>query len=143
MPVRCVVEGCSNVITKAISLHRWPKNDKTRRLWTKFVQNTRFDFTGPSQYSSVCSEHFTEAVYDPSFLLKEEMGLKGRHKRVLPDKYPTLKTPKIRSGEQETSSGLLSGDPLEEAVPSTSTRSFTTSTSVRPALNRKRRRVFS
>ncbi|PIK53949.1 putative THAP domain-containing protein 10-like [Apostichopus japonicus] len=114
------------VITNAISLHRWPKDDKTRRLWTKFVQNTWSDFTGPSQYSSVCSEHFTEADYDPSFLLKEEMGLTGGQKRVLPCKYPTLKTPKIRSGEQETSSGL-SFDPLEEAGPSTTSSSMDTS----------------
>ncbi|XP_071853071.1 uncharacterized protein [Apostichopus japonicus] len=71
------------------------------------------------------------------------MGLTGRQKRVLLGKYPTLNTPKERSEEQETSSGLRS-DLLEGAGPSTiSTRSFTTSTSVRLALNPKRRRVSS
>ncbi|PIK41654.1 putative THAP domain-containing protein 10-like [Apostichopus japonicus] len=89
--------GCSNVITNAISPHRWPNDDKTRQLWTKFVQNTRSDFIRPSQHSSICSEHFTGADYDLSFLLKEEMGLTGQQRRVLPGKYPTLKTPKMRS----------------------------------------------
>ncbi|KAJ8020278.1 THAP domain-containing protein 10 [Holothuria leucospilota] len=131
MPVRCVVGGCSNVITGKISLHRWPKDEKTRRLWTKFVQNTRADFTGPSQFSSICSEHFTEEDYDPSIALKEKMGLAaGKQKRTpLPGRIPTVKVPTRRSGMQSEGGAEEPGPDVrpstsasssEEAIPSPS-----------------------
>lgn len=52
MPVRCVVGGCINIITHAISLHPWLKDEKNTAIMTKLVHNTSADFTGPSQYAA-------------------------------------------------------------------------------------------
>ena len=95
---RCVVGGCSNVHSEHISCHLFPKTEKYRCLWTKFVQNTRADFRNPGQYSNVCSEHFEEHCFDPQYALKIKLGIKARfRKTLLPDAVPTIKVPGRRN----------------------------------------------
>lgn len=56
MPARCVVRGCSNIPGSGISqIHRFPK-DKiyVRRIWLRFVTDTRSDF--------VCTEYIVQYV---------------------------------------------------------------------------------
>ena len=66
MPHRCVVYGCSNVISQSegISLHFIPfANDdqpeakKRRKKWVDFVRRRRLNFE-PSASSKICSRHF-------------------------------------------------------------------------------------
>ena len=90
MPNRCIVGKCSNTTKDGFTLHTFPKDEKTRRLWTRFVQNTRADFKAPSATSVICSGHFTPDCYDPSVELKRKLGISCRLE-VLPGKVPTLK----------------------------------------------------
>lgn len=90
MPNRCVVGQCSNTTQDGFTLHTFPKDEKTRRLWTRFVQNTRADFKTPSATSVICSGHFTPDCYDRSVELKRKLGISCRLE-VLPGKVPTLK----------------------------------------------------
>ena len=55
MPASCVVGGCFNKGGKGITLHRFPKYDKIRKIWIRFVNNTRSDFVW-SERSVLCSD---------------------------------------------------------------------------------------
>ena len=58
MPASCIVERCANKGGKEISLHRFPKDDKIRKIWIRLVNNTnvRSDFVW-SERSVVCVTH--------------------------------------------------------------------------------------
>lgn len=81
---RCVVYGCGNVKDKEkqISLHPIPfYNDQNpeaarrRKKWIAFVSKTRNKWT-PSQYSEVCSAHFTADDFTHFRRLKrDDMGV--------------------------------------------------------------------
>lgn len=107
MPNRCVVGRCSNTPKDGFTLHTFPKDEKTRRMWTRFVQNTRADFKAPSATSVICSGHFTPDCYDPSVELKRKLGISCRVE-VLPGKVPTLKL---------VPSKVSAATELEEPVP--------------------------
>ncbi|CAH1788266.1 unnamed protein product [Owenia fusiformis] len=97
MPFRCVVGGCSNEPREGISLFKWPKDAKMARLWAKFVDSTRKDFT-PSDQTRICSahfksEHFSINTTQNSMLLL--MGEKPKTPTLKRDQaVPTIKTPK-------------------------------------------------
>ena len=40
MPTRCIGAGCSNTKKDGVSLHMFPKDPATRRLWTAKVKLT-------------------------------------------------------------------------------------------------------
>ena len=61
MPKRCVVGKCGAVNSDGVSLHKFPNEEKTRKLWVKFVQHTRKDFTKASSFSCICSLHFNSS----------------------------------------------------------------------------------
>ncbi|PIK61327.1 putative THAP domain-containing protein 10-like [Apostichopus japonicus] len=94
MPHRCVVGRCSSTNSKDISCHLWPKDNKTRRLWTRFVQLTRADFHRPTEYSVICSQRFSAECYPASHRLQQQFGL-GKRKKVdlIPGSVPTIKYP--------------------------------------------------
>ena len=57
---RCIVYGCSNTVQdRTISLHYWPKDAKSSRLWRLFIMHKRAKWSGPTENSQVCSAHFT------------------------------------------------------------------------------------
>ena len=62
MPARCVVAGCSNTSKDGVSLHRFPKAEKLRNIWTSKVKLTRGKWPGPSATSLICSDHFSLAM---------------------------------------------------------------------------------
>ena len=76
MPDRCVVGGCSSVPGGGVSLHKFPKDERQRRIWIRFVDNTRADFVC-TKYSAICSDHFEDDCFDKSYELKETFGLKS------------------------------------------------------------------
>ena len=65
----CVAGGpegrrCTNCThTEGKSMHAFPKDPSTRRLWTKFVQLHRSDFLRPTNTSVLCSDHFNTSCF--------------------------------------------------------------------------------
>ena len=54
----------NNSRTPGISMHQFPKNEKTRALWVRFVQQHRSDFDEPvNQYAVLCSAHFEKSCF--------------------------------------------------------------------------------
>jgi solute carrier family 8 (sodium/calcium exchanger) len=66
MPNRCVAGGCNNVANKEkhIAVHIFPKEDKIRVKWIRFIQFKRKDFEAPSKSSVICSAHFLRDSYE-------------------------------------------------------------------------------
>lgn len=85
----CIVYGCSNSQNKGSTLFGFPKDPKLRREWTLQVKRTRDKWKGPSDYSAVCSEHFTEECFQVSALTAIKLGLK-RKLQLKPGAVPTI-----------------------------------------------------
>ena len=86
MPARCVVGGCSNSTSEDISLHKFPKDEKLSRIWTKKVQLTRAKWSGPSARSVICSAHFDESDFETA--LHWKFGMK-RARKLKANAIPT------------------------------------------------------
>lgn len=88
--LRCVAgtldnQSCSNNSkTKGINLHRFPKDPKICRQWTKFVRKRRPNFD-PTDYSNpvLCSEHFQASCYAKRLANQLEGFDAARTKRFL------------------------------------------------------------
>ena len=52
----------SSSYSPGISIHTFPKNEKVRAQWVKFVRTHRPDFQ-PTDYSYLCSLHFNESCF--------------------------------------------------------------------------------
>ena len=52
----------SSSYSPGISMHIFPKNEKVRAQWVKFVRTHRPDFQ-PTDYSYLCSLHFNESCF--------------------------------------------------------------------------------
>ena len=52
----------SRCIEKGISFHKFPRDPKLRKLWSKFVNRTR-NWPGPTSASVLCSKHFAQNCY--------------------------------------------------------------------------------
>ena len=56
--------SCTNTsYTKGISMHVFPKDETTRRKWTRFVHKHRPHFQ-PKSLSALCSAHFTASSFE-------------------------------------------------------------------------------
>lgn len=55
MPVKCVAYGCNNNRG-----HRFPKNEKLKKLWIAAIKQKKFR---PTVWSRVCSDHFRPEDY--------------------------------------------------------------------------------
>ena len=81
MPVKCAVEGCTNMR----ALH-WCRSEEQFMLWKQTI-----NYTGKvsKQYFRICSKHFSENQTQRDFQY-ELLGLPVRHillPNALPDKY--------------------------------------------------------
>ena len=54
----CVAANCSNTYRDGVSLFKFPKDPALRQKWIKNVQRTRAKWSGPSEHSVSCSQHF-------------------------------------------------------------------------------------
>ena len=61
-----------------VSLHKCPKEEKTRKLWVKFVQLTRKDVTKASLFSCICSLHFNSSCFK-SNMVADSLGFGTRY----------------------------------------------------------------
>ena len=52
----------NNSYSSGISMHIFPKNEKVRAQWVKFVRTHRPDWE-PTEYSYLCSLHFNESCF--------------------------------------------------------------------------------
>lgn len=89
MVKRCVAAGCSNTYSMGVSLFLFPKDPVLRQKWTKNVQRTRAKWSGPTEHSVLCSQHFESSCFEPDADLASEMGLHKR-RRLKVDAVPTL-----------------------------------------------------
>ena len=85
----CIVYGCSNTQKKGFSLFKFPTDTKLRRAWTLQVKRTRDKWDGPSKYSAICSQHFTEDCFEPISILSKKMGMKMKQ-MLKPGSIPTI-----------------------------------------------------
>ena len=85
----CIVFGCSNTQKKGVNLFKFPADDKLRKAWTLQVQRTRDKWKGPTEYSAVCCEHFTEDCFEMSSVMSKKFGLKMKQ-RLKPDAIPSI-----------------------------------------------------
>ncbi|CAG2218817.1 unnamed protein product [Mytilus edulis] len=56
---RCVAANCGNTHKDGYSLHTFPKDPSLSRQWVDFVKVKRAVWSGPTEYSAICSNHFT------------------------------------------------------------------------------------
>ncbi|XP_049573527.1 zinc finger MYM-type protein 1 isoform X1 [Syngnathus scovelli] len=88
---RCIAMGCSNTNEAGVSLFLFPKDEGLRKQWTEQVQTTRKDWSGPTDYSVLCSAHFQETCFEPGPLMRIKLGISTRCKLVLKkDSVPTI-----------------------------------------------------
>ncbi|XP_035987078.1 THAP domain-containing protein 10 isoform X1 [Fundulus heteroclitus] len=95
MPTRCVLGGCSVAYKPSagqkVSLHTWPKDQKVRKKWDKFVKETRKDWIAGNDKSVLCNSHFTSEDFEG--YLQWSMGFK-RKLELKPGAVPTIKPAK-------------------------------------------------
>ena len=78
----CVANGCSNISSETISLFQFPKDQSLREKWTKQVQRTCSDWTGPSE-SVTTQFSAVNIIFFFFFLIKKlasQFGIKRRRK---------------------------------------------------------------
>ena len=85
----CVAAGCSNTYSNNVSLFKFPKDPVLRRKWVKNVQRTRAQWSGPSDHSVVCSQHFDSGCFEPDSEFASQMCMHKR-RRLKDDAVPTL-----------------------------------------------------
>ena len=79
----CIVFGCSNTPEKGVSLFKFPTDSKLRKAWILRVQRTTDKWRGPSKYSAICCEHFTEDCFEMTPLNARKPGIKMKS-RLMP-----------------------------------------------------------
>ena len=100
MPGRCAVPGCCKTNRDSVALHRFPKDPVLRQQWTEQVQHPRAEWK-PIKSTVLCSSHFTEDCFEPSFHLAAQFGIKTLRK-LKPNAIPTIFTRKRAEATQDT-----------------------------------------
>lgn len=83
----CMVPGCTNHSNKAtgVSYHRLPQNERRRKIW---LAKTPRKNPCPSQYSFVCSDHFSPDSFVQD--LAEELCGCEKRRRLTAGAVPTM-----------------------------------------------------
>ena len=104
----CVAGGpnkvsCKNTsYTPGISMHRFPKDESLRRLWTQFVRRHRAKFA-PSEYSALCSAHFEKTCFERKLSLGPEASDKTPRNLLKRGSVPTVDTVVPATGKEQSS----------------------------------------
>ena len=80
MVKRCVAAGCSYTHADGISLFSFPRDPSLRALWNKQVQRTRADWRDATDYSVLCSEHFTKDCFEQGSVMASQFGIQKRRR---------------------------------------------------------------
>ena len=70
-------------------MHTWPVDPAISSQWTKFVQKKRANFTGPTEHSVLCSQHFENQCFDQHHESLLAFGY-GKGRKLLPTAVPTI-----------------------------------------------------
>ena len=98
--VRCVASGCGKTHADGVSLHMFPKDSSLRRQWADFVKTKRAKWSGPTEYSALCSYHFTADCYPFRHRFEmEQMGRAPKKAKLNEDAVPTIHS--VNSGTEE------------------------------------------
>ena len=73
---------------QGILLIFFPKEERIRRQWIKFVQVKRADFLQPTEHSIICGAHFAHECFEDDEMVK--MGLKDKRSNLKSDSVPTI-----------------------------------------------------
>ena len=84
MVKNCVAANCSNTHGHGVSLFKFPKDPALHQKWIKNVQKTRANWSGPSEHSVLCSQHFESSCFEV------DSELAAQKRRLKPDAVPTL-----------------------------------------------------
>lgn len=138
----CVAANCSNTYRDGVSLFKFPKDPALRQKWIKNVQRTRAKWSGPSEHSVLCSQHFDSSCFEESTELAAKMGIQTRRK-LKPDAVPTLfARPGIQLPSQASEpgpSGLSRLTPRKRASTDSSSLADATSKKSRTAYEKRER----
>ena len=97
---RCAAWGCSSTYKDSdVSLHSFPfDRPEILRQWITFVKTTRKDWSGPTKYNVLCSNHFVEDSHPEKYRLMECMGQTVTKRKLnnnaVPTKHVNEVTPK-------------------------------------------------
>jgi len=89
MVKRCIAAGCSNSYSDGVSLFSFPRDPSLRARWNKQVQRTRADWRDATDYSVICSDHFTNDCFEKGSIMASQFGIQKR-RRLKPDAVPTI-----------------------------------------------------
>lgn len=124
MPYNCVAANCTNVSSESVTLFAFPKDAGLRAAWVRQVRRTRDCWSGPSEHSRLCSDHFELDQFEVTPSLYRDFGIQYRRKLVLKPGAIPSKFPRHRQPEKATSpvagAGLESTGPLLDSVDSVS-----------------------
>ncbi|XP_061195141.1 THAP domain-containing protein 10-like [Saccostrea echinata] len=101
----CVVAGCSKRQSDGVSVHVFPKDERLRAAWCRFVKLTRADWSGPSKYTVICSDHFNEDCYEVHFSLMKDFGIPAKKRPrqgSIPSIYPKRKRDQLNDAFLES-----------------------------------------
>ena len=86
----CSANGCRSVSVCGNKVyHQFPRDNPRRRAkWIKFVQIRRKDWSGPTEYSTLCSDHFTERDYEDNCWVK--LGYGSKNKKLKLNAVPSV-----------------------------------------------------
>ena len=73
-----------------MSLFKFLNDPSLRLQWTQQVQKTCNDFKGPTEFSVVCSKHFTRDCFEVDPILVEKFGIEIKAS-LKPDAFLMLK----------------------------------------------------
>uniref|UniRef100_UPI00358F759E lysine-specific histone demethylase 2 isoform X2 n=1 Tax=Myxine glutinosa TaxID=7769 RepID=UPI00358F759E len=93
MGKRCISAFCSNTNKDNVSLFLFPKDPTVRQKWSDFVRLTRDNWKGPTEYSVLCSNHFSPDCLVAKPIYLASMSLQVKYKKVMKSgSIPTLLT---------------------------------------------------
>ena len=96
----------NNSETPGISMHNFPSDPKTRKLWTQFVRRHRKDFKPtekPKTPSVLCSVHFAPECFNQRLdLVGVNSSDLAKSRRLVPGSFPTIDA--VAQAETEPSS---------------------------------------
>ena len=141
----CVAANCSNTYGHGTSLFKFPKDPELRQKWIKNVQRTRAKWSGPSEHSVLCSQHFDSSCFEVDSELAAEMGIQKR-RRLKPDAVPSLfDRPGIQlpSASTQSEAGPSRSSRKRASVSSSSLADTTPSKKSRTAYEKREREIKS
>lgn len=91
MPAHCVAANCNNSNKDHVLLHKFQTDPKRRTEWVIQVKRNRANWTGPSEFSVLCSDHFSAECFDGGQELRRSLGFGTRKRHILrEDAVPTI-----------------------------------------------------